>query len=100
MAAAVPGHRAAYECPICFEQLIPSVFQCFNGHLLCKVCILKVEKCPICRDEMPKERNIRALEVENIIKSLDLQCPFVKNGCPLLLKHSQMESHKLDCLYA
>ena len=78
MAAAVPGHRAAYECPICFEQLLPPV---------------------ICRDEMPKERNIRALEAENIIKSLDLQGAFVKNGCQLLFKHSQMESHKLDCQY-
>ena len=38
------------ECPVCME--VPRsapIYQCRNGHLLCKKCQPKVQACPICR---------------------------------------------------
>ena len=40
------------DCPICFLTIdsVP-LYQCLNGHVVCKDCHPKLENCPICRDE-------------------------------------------------
>jgi len=50
------------DCPICFESyaqnsddvsaggLVPHVFQC--GHGTCSNCVPRIEKCPICREDI------------------------------------------------
>ncbi len=42
------------ECPICFADLVEekdekSVFQCFNGHIVCSDCKTQLTRCPVCR---------------------------------------------------
>merc|ERR1712072_24250 len=52
------------ECTICYEEPTNPMFQCCNGHLLCKVCHPKLKECPTCRIKLQKEKPIRNLTAE------------------------------------
>ena len=57
------------ECPVCMETIksVP-VYQCSNGHVICKGCIEKLNNCPICRNDSTLNRN---LKLENIVQRLE-----------------------------
>ena len=59
------------ECPVCFETIdsIP-IYQCGNGHVVCKNCHPKLETCPICRQL--HDRPIRNLKLEEMVERLQL----------------------------
>lgn len=61
--------RDLLECPVCMDTIksVP-IYQCSNGHLICKDCIEKLNNCPICRNDSPLVRN---LKLENIVQRLD-----------------------------
>ena len=44
--------RDLLECPVCMEIIksVP-VYQCANGHVICKDCIEKLNNCLICRND-------------------------------------------------
>ena len=60
--------RDILECPICIDTIstVP-VFQCTNGHIICKICVTKLKKCPICRNDSMPARN---LALEKIMQDL------------------------------
>ena len=60
--------RDLLECPVCMETIksVP-VYQCTNGHVICKVCIEKLNNCPICRNDSAL---VRSLKLENIVQRL------------------------------
>ena len=52
------------ECPVCYDELSAPVFQCSNGHVICKECLERLEQsrrreCPTCRVQM--NQRIRCL---------------------------------------
>ena len=59
------------ECPICFETIdsVP-IYQCRNGHVVCKNCHPKLETCPICREL--RDGPIRCLKLEEMVERLQL----------------------------
>ena len=59
------------ECPVCFETIdfIP-IYQCQNGHVVCKNCYPKLKKCPICRQI--HDGPIRNLKLEEMVEKLQL----------------------------
>ena len=63
------------ECPVCFHTIdsVP-IYQCVNGHVLCKDCHPKLENCPICRDDQLYDGpiSLRNLKLEEIVKSLQV----------------------------
>ena len=61
--------RDLLECPVCMETIksVP-VYQCTNGHVICKDCIEKLNNCPICRNDSTLNRN---LKLENIVQRLE-----------------------------
>ena len=61
--------RDLLECPVCMETIksVP-VYQCTNGHVMCKDCIEKLNNCPICRNDSTLSRN---LMIEQIIEKFD-----------------------------
>ena len=61
--------RNLLECPVCMETIksVP-VYQCANGHVICKDCIAKLNKCPICRNDSELRRS---LKLENIVQRLE-----------------------------
>jgi hypothetical protein len=61
MAASKPNEKSSdfegyirdlLECPVCMEIIksVP-VYQCANGHVICKDCIEKLNNCLICRND-------------------------------------------------
>ena len=89
-----------YECPVCLDKILPPVYQCVNGHILCETCQEKVSHCPVCREKFLNNERIRCLEVERIIEMQEHSCPHVKKGCTLRLKWNEIREHELDCLFA
>ena len=53
------------------------VYQFANGHVICKVCIEKLNNCPICRNDSPSDRS---LKLKNIVQKLKVVQP--GNGGP------------------
>ena len=61
--------RDLLECPSCVKTIksVP-VYQCANGHVICKDCIEKLNNCPICRNDSALRRN---LKLENIVQRME-----------------------------
>ena len=61
--------RDLLECPVCMETIksVP-VYQCANGHVVCKDCIEKLNNCPICRNDSELRRS---LKLEDIVQRLE-----------------------------
>ena len=57
------------ECPVCFHTIdsVP-IYQCLNGHVVCKDCHPKLVNCPICRDDQLYDVPIRNLKLEEIVQ--------------------------------
>lgn len=43
-----------FECPVCFEYVLPPILQCQSGHLVCSNCRPKLNCCPTCRGPLGK----------------------------------------------
>ena len=78
--------RDLLECPVCMETIksVP-VYQCINGHVICKVCIEKLNNCPICRNDSVL---VRSLKLENIVQRLEGIHP-EKKGSTTAINHLQ-----------
>lgn len=92
------------ECPVCMHSMDSPIYQCHNGHTICRVCHQKVEQCPTCRADLDKKRPSRALALEQIIDSHGLKVPCLNHsrGCTELLKwgneqarHAAVCQHRL-----
>lgn len=65
---------AALECPICLDTIPAPAYQCVNGHLICLMCRVKTEKCPVCRIKLSRGRSLLADQVYNsLIDAFDLR---------------------------
>ena len=40
---------ALFECPVCYDYVLPPILQCQSGHLVCSSCRSKLTCCPTCR---------------------------------------------------
>ena len=40
---------ALFECPVCYDYVLPPILQCQSGHLVCSSCRSKLTLCPTCR---------------------------------------------------
>ena len=89
--------KALLECPICLESInaVP-VYQCKEGHLICKECNSNLREilieCPICRKRLNQNRsNV----VEKIVQTLSpvtmVHCPVL--DCQKLVDSSELNNH-------
>ncbi|TRY57122.1 hypothetical protein DNTS_023998 [Danionella cerebrum] len=85
--AALPGQSAEltalFECPVCFDYVLPPILQCQAGHLVCNQCRQKLSCCPTCRG--PLTPSIRNLAMEKVASTL----PF---PCKMSLAHLMLDS--------
>ena len=61
------------ECPVCLKtpRYGAPVFQCRNGHIICRDCYKRVEShCPVCRVQLYTNTKIRCIPAEKIIERL------------------------------
>lgn len=45
-----------FECPVCFDYVLPPILQCQSGHLVCSNCRPKLTGCPTCRGPLGENR--------------------------------------------
>jgi hypothetical protein len=79
MATSSPNQNSITdEYPGCMKTIksVP-VYQFANGHVICKVCIEKLNNCPICRNDSPHDRS---LKLKSVVKKLKVAQP--GNGGP------------------
>jgi hypothetical protein len=91
-----------FECPVCFNYMVPPVFQCKNAHNVCSQCKLKLTKCPCCNEVLLDSRNVF---VERIAEQLQYPCMNLEGGCfekhPAhdILKHHKVCPYRMyECL--
>jgi hypothetical protein len=58
------------KCVICMELPISKVFSCTEQHILCSKCNLKIDKCPVCRQDFKTTPTSRNRLAEKIILRL------------------------------
>ncbi|ODM90282.1 E3 ubiquitin-protein ligase siah-1 [Orchesella cincta] len=88
------------SCPICLEVPEGDIFQCTAGHMICSICITKVERdlCPQCRIPFGTPK-IRSRILEEILDSQEFLCGFSDNGCTQLCKRAEVTKHAKSCCH-
>uniref|UniRef100_A0AAZ3PQF3 RING-type E3 ubiquitin transferase SIAH2 n=1 Tax=Oncorhynchus tshawytscha TaxID=74940 RepID=A0AAZ3PQF3_ONCTS len=71
---------ALFECPVCFDYVLPPILQCQAGHLVCNQCRQKLSCCPTCRG--PLTPSIRNLAMEKVASTLPFPCKDPSSTAP------------------
>ncbi|XP_050524711.1 uncharacterized protein LOC126896188 isoform X2 [Daktulosphaira vitifoliae] len=85
-----------FECPVCFEHIIPPVYQCCMGHIICRSCKHMCDICPTCRNPFNTKRNLCMEKVGYLLK---FPCKNSLTGCKEQLFIGQKDQHELECGY-
>ena len=87
-----PGSDLAslFECPVCFDYVLPPILQCHAGHLVCSNCRPKLTCCPTCRRRL--RGNIRNLAMEKVASTVMFPCKYSSGGCGVSLLHTEKVS--------
>ncbi|PKK23566.1 siah E3 ubiquitin protein ligase 2, partial [Columba livia] len=86
-----------FECPVCFDYVLPPILQCQAGHLVCKHCRQKLSLCPTCRGSLTP--SIRNLAMEKVASGVLFPCKYAMTGCSLTLHHTEKPGHENICKY-
>ncbi|XP_021955411.1 E3 ubiquitin-protein ligase SIAH1 [Folsomia candida] len=89
-----PDLASFFECPVCFDYVLPPIFQCSAGHLVCSACRPKLTCCPTCRGPLA---DIRNLAMEKVAGTVLFPCKYSSNGCGSLLLHTEKPDHEDAC---
>ena len=91
LAAAPPSQpsdlASLFECPVCFDYVLPPILQCHAGHLVCSNCRPKLTCCPTCRGQLGG--NIRNLAMEKVASTVMFPCKYSSGGCAVSLLHTE-----------
>ncbi|XP_011646461.1 retinol dehydrogenase 13-like isoform X3 [Pogonomyrmex barbatus] len=83
-----------FECPVCFDYVLPPILQCQSGHLVCTNCRPKLSCCPTCRGPLG---NIRNLAMEKVASNVMFPCKYSTSGCTVSLVHTEKADHEDAC---
>ncbi|XP_010184477.1 PREDICTED: E3 ubiquitin-protein ligase SIAH2, partial [Mesitornis unicolor] len=86
-----------FECPVCFDYVLPPILQCQAGHLVCNPCRQKLSLCPTCRGSLTP--SIRNLAMEKVASAVLFPCKYATTGCSLTLHHTEKPEHEDVCEY-
>jgi hypothetical protein len=79
-----------YRCPCCMNYIYIN-FGCSNKHNICENCYMKLNKCPICRDD-----DITKYTIDVNVKRKE--CKNKDKGCNVNL-YDFDEDHDTECIY-
>ncbi|CAN6441906.1 unnamed protein product [Victoria cruziana] len=86
------------DCPICMEPLTPPIYQCWNGHIACSSCCLKLKgKCHTCAGFIGLRR---CLAMEKVVESITIKCCYARFGCLKSIGYADKVKHEDYCIYA
>jgi E3 ubiquitin-protein ligase SIAH1 len=83
------------DCPICLTTIPPPIFQCPEGHLICRECkdrLVVPKQCPLCKVSLS---HIRNLVMEKLVAKLEVPCP--NAGCKEKIVHAKLREHLCVC---
>ncbi|XP_004711275.1 E3 ubiquitin-protein ligase SIAH1-like [Echinops telfairi] len=83
-----------FECPVCYDSVLPPILQCENGHLVCNNCHPKLELCPTCRVLLGSIRNLALEKLANLVQ---FPCKYALWGCERILAHTEKADHQVNC---
>lgn len=86
------------QCPVCFEVPSGEVFQCVDGHVICKECYGHITQCPQCRVPFGQPP-IRNRLMETMLAARMPGCKFAKFGCDEKLGKAMIHKHEEKCIY-
>lgn len=87
----------AIECPVCFEYMVPPIFQCEIGHSICGQCKSKVKQCPTCTKPFGAAQNFA---VENMTSYIKYPCKNSEKGCEFISTAKNIKQHEHSCQYS
>ncbi|XP_063698732.1 E3 ubiquitin-protein ligase SIAH1A-like [Culicoides brevitarsis] len=85
-----------FECPVCFDYVLPPILQCQSGHLVCSSCRSKLTCCPTCRGSLG---NIRNLAMEKVASNVKFPCKHSNLGCTASIVYTEKGEHEEVCEY-
>ncbi|EHB02693.1 E3 ubiquitin-protein ligase SIAH1 [Heterocephalus glaber] len=88
------GMASLFECPFCFDYVLPPIFQCQSGHFVCSNCHPKLTCCPTCQGPLGSILN---LAMEKVANSVLFSCKYASSGCEITLPHTQKADHEDLC---
>ncbi|GFG38194.1 hypothetical protein Cfor_03799 [Coptotermes formosanus] len=88
------GILSILECPVCFEYIVPPIYQCDNQHLLCSSCQNNQTRCPVCRVKLKGHRN---LCMEKVSEYVLYPCKNEGSGCKAKLHLCEKQAHEWTC---
>ncbi|XP_003803503.1 E3 ubiquitin-protein ligase SIAH1-like [Otolemur garnettii] len=83
-----------FECPVCFDYVLPPILQCRRGHLVCNNCRPKLTSCPTCGGPLGSIRN---LAMEKVASSVLFPCKYASFGCGISLPPTEKANHEELC---
>lgn len=91
------GFLSELECPVCYEYMLPPIYQCATGHSICKTCKPKVNNiCPTCKNSIGITQNF---VLEKMTQLITYPCKHHKLGCQVAFKATEIEAHESNCEY-
>ena len=90
----IPSIIETFNCPVCYELMIPPLPQCVEGHNLCANCFYRVQSCPICRAEL-------CIVDNNLLRDIFdmLTFPCIYEDCDEMVLGKSMETHVKQCVH-
>ncbi|XP_053435033.1 E3 ubiquitin-protein ligase SIAH1-like [Nycticebus coucang] len=85
---------SVFECPVCFDYVLPPILQCRRGHLVCNNCRAKLTSCPTCWGPLGSIRN---LAMEKVASSVLFPCKYASFGCGITLPPMEKADHEELC---
>ncbi|XP_026728451.1 E3 ubiquitin-protein ligase sina-like isoform X1 [Trichoplusia ni] len=82
------------NCPTCSAPFGVNIFQCGQGHSSCVLCKSQDRSCGICGMALTDMRNYL---LEDYVSQTKGNCPHAEDGCKLVLKVSDIETHIREC---
>lgn len=86
----------ALECPVCFNPMVPPIYQCVAGHSICDSCKAQVNDCPTCHADIQNTRNYLLEEMTNHFK---YPCKYREYDCLFVSTANEIKLHETECKF-
>lgn len=84
------------ECPVCFNPMVPPIYQCVAGHSICDSCKSQVNDCPTCHARIQNTRNYLLEEMTGHFK---YPCKYREYDCTFISTANETKLHEVDCTF-
>lgn len=86
---------AILKCWHCQEYSLPPIYQCRDGHVVCRKCRRRSISCSECR----KEVCCLNRAMGKVARLVDYPCKYEDNGCRHSVRLSGKQNHERNCVF-